>query len=227
MIRGKFVVYLFSFLLAFCSLFYELVYAQILSVCIGGTKTQYLITISLFTSALGAGSLLFNFFKEKIEGQKLFFLVELSLTILGSIGPFFIAWLLQVENGSSPGWASAKVYFSYFFIFLIGLLSGFELPCLFARLKDAHGKILAFDYLGMLAASILFPFYFLPQMGTAASTLFVANINVLALIWLRPVGLNKGLTGLFTFLTIGLFFVIMFFRADLNATLSSIYLAAR
>lgn len=226
MVSGKYVVYLFSFLLAFCSLFYELVYAQILSVCIGGTKTQYLITISLFTSALGIGSLLFNYLKERIEVRKLFFLVELCLTILGSLGPFFIAWLLQVENGVSS-WITAKIYFSYFFIFLIGLLSGFELPCLFAQLKDAHGKILAFDYLGMLTASILFPFYFLPQMGTAASTLFVATINVLALIWLRPAGLHKSLTGLFTILTVGIFFVIIAFRAELNASLSAIYLGAK
>lgn len=220
------VVYLFSFLLAFCSLFYELVYAQILSVCIGGTKTQYLITISLFTSALGIGSLLFNYFKIRVEGRRLFFLIELFLTILGSIGPFYIAWLLQVENDSSA-WISAKIYFSYFFIFLIGLLSGFELPCLFAQLKDAHGKILAFDYLGMLTASILFPFYFLPYLGTAASTLFVANINVLALIWLRPVGFNKAMTVVLTLLNIALFVIIVSYRSELNATLSAIYLGQK
>lgn len=223
MTSSRSVVYLFSFLLAFCSLFYELVYAQILSVCIGGTKTQYLITISLFTSALGIGSLLFNFFKVRIEGRKLFFWIELLLTTLGSVGPFFIAWLLQVENDSGA-WISVKVYFSYFFIFLIGLLSGFELPCLFAQLKDAHGKILAFDYLGMLTASILFPFYFLPYLGTAASTLFVANINVLALIWLRPVGLNRTLTAAFTALNLAMFVVIVSYRAELNAALSAIYL---
>ena len=226
MAQRKSVVYLFSFLLAFCSLFYELVYAQILSVCIGGTKTQYLITISLFTSALGIGSLFFNYFKERMESQKLFFWVELCLTILGSAGPFFIAWLLQVEN-ESAGWSSSKIYFSYFFIFLIGLLSGFELPCLFSLLKDAHGKILAFDYLGMLTASLLFPFYFLPQLGTAAGTLFVANINVLALIWLRPFGLQKSVTYILGILNIILFFIIVSYRADLNATLSSIYLGAR
>lgn len=219
-------VFLFSFLLAFCSLFYELVYAQILSVCIGGTKTQYLITISLFTSALGAGSLLYNFFRNKMDGPVLFFRIELLLTILGSMGPFFIAWLLQVEN-ESAAWTTSKIYFSYFFIFLIGFLSGFELPCLFDLLKDNHGKILASDYLGMLTASILFPFFFLPVLGTAASTLFVANINVTALIWLRPVKMNKALASVFVLTNFVLFFVIVLFRSELNSTLSSLYLGVK
>ncbi len=226
MVYQKRVILLFSFLLAFCSLFYELVYAQILSVCIGGTKTQYLITISLFTSALGIGSLLYNFFRKKMEGRVLFFRVELFLTILGSIGPFFIAWLLQVEN-ESAAWTTSKIYFSYFFIFIIGFLSGFELPCLFDFLKDNHGKILASDYLGMLSASILFPFFFLPVLGTAASTLFVANINVLALIWLRPIKMNKALTCALGLSNMALFFVIVIYRAELNSTLSSIYLGLK
>lgn len=226
MVQNKFVVLTFSFLLAFCSLFYELVYAQILSVCIGGTKTQYLITISLFTSALGAGSLLFNYFKSRMDGQKLFFRIELLLTILGSVGPFYIAWLLQAKNDASV-FMNLKIYFSYFFIFLIGLLSGFELPCLFMLLKDAHGKILAFDYLGMLVASLLFPFLFLPYLGTAASTLFVANINVLALIWLRPLANHKNTTWIFSAVNIFIFFLIVFYRADLNAALSSIYLGIK
>ncbi len=219
-------VLLFSFLLAFCSLFYELVYAQILSVCIGGTKTQYLITISLFTSALGVGSLLYPYFRKRMEGRLLFFRVELLLTILGSFGPFFIAWLLQVENENAL-WTSSKIYFSYFFIFLIGLLSGFELPCLFDILKDNHGKILASDYVGMLSASILFPFFFLPVLGTAASTLFVANINVTALIWLRPLKMNKAITSVLILTNILLFLVIVHFRSELNSTLSFLYLGVK
>lgn len=216
-------VLIFSFLLAFCSLFYELVYAQVLSVCIGGTKTQYLITISLFTFALGMGSLLFNRFIKTVDKKVLFFRIELMLIILGSVGPFFIAWLLQAEKESSA-FLNFKIYFSYFFIFLIGLLSGFELPCLFSLLKDSHGKILAWDYMGMLCASVMFPFVFLPYLGSAAGTLFVANINVMALIWLK----FEKLPGTFRFvLPAGngfLFFVIFYFREEINSLLSGIYL---
>jgi spermidine synthase len=219
-------VFLFSFLLAFCSLFYELVYAQLLSVCIGGTKTQYLITISLFTTALGIGSLLFNSLIKKIELSKLFFRVEILLTLLGSVGPFYIAWLLHPEKEMTV-WTSLKVYWTYFFIFMIGLFSGFELPCLFSLIKDAHGKIMAWDYLGMLLASILFPFLFLPVLGTAASTLFVANINVLALIWLYPGKLSTMTKSLSYSVNFILFGVIVFYRSELNDFLSSIYLGIK
>jgi spermidine synthase len=215
-------VFLYSFLLAFCSLFYELVYAQLLSVCIGGTKIQYLITISLFTSALGLGSLSFNYFRKKVETTSLFFRIEVLLTLMGALGPFLIAWMLQI-NEESSFITSSKIGFSYFFIFLIGFLSGFELPCLFSLLDESHGKIMAWDYLGMLMASVLFPFVFLPQLGTAASTLFVANINVIALIWLKP-GLKKEFKILGYAINFAVFFAIVAYRSDLNALLTKLYL---
>jgi len=219
-------VFLFSFLLAFCSLFYELVYAQLLSVCIGGTKTQYLITISLFTTALGVGSLLYNHLSKKIQLKTLFFRVEILLTLLGSLGPFYIAWLLHPENESSA-FTTIKICWTYFFIFLIGLLSGFELPCLFSLTKDSHGKIMAWDYFGMLVASILFPFLFLPWLGTAGSTLFVANINVLALIWLYPGEISKTLRVVSYTFNFILFGFIISYRSELNDMLSSIYLGIK
>jgi spermidine synthase len=218
-------IFLFSFLLAFCSLFYELVFAQLLSVCIGGTKIQYLITISLFTSALGLGSLCFNYFREKIETKKLFFRIEVLLTLMGSVGPFFIAWLLEAKTEAGII-TSLKVTFSYFFIFVIGFLSGFELPCLFRLLDESHGKIMAWDYLGMLMASILFPFLFLPYLGTAASTLFVANINVIALIWLRP-EMKKSIRVLSYVVNLILFCCIVCYRSDLNHILTTFYLESK
>lgn len=218
-------IFLFSFLLAFCSLFYELVFAQLLSVCIGGTKIQYLITISLFTSALGLGSLCFNYFRGKIETNNLFFRIEILLTLMGSVGPFFIAWLLQAKS-EAAFIIGMKVTFSYFFIFVIGFLSGFELPCLFSLLDESHGKIMAWDYMGMLMASILFPFVFLPYLGTAASTLFVANINIIALIWLRP-DMKKS-ARLTSYAINGFLFAsIIYFRSDLNQILTNLYLESK
>ena len=222
---NKLTVLIFSFLLAFCSLFYELVYAQILSVCIGGTKTQYLITISLFTSALGLGSLVFKYFFDSHSPRKLLFNIELLLVVLGSLGPFLITWLLE-GSSDSAFLQNLKVTFSYFFIFLIGLLSGFELPCLFKLQDNAHGSILAADYAGMLAASLLFPFVFLPELGTAASTLFVANINVVALIWLKGESFSKRITPVLVLSNVVVFGLIVFYRAELNGSLTSLYLGA-
>ena len=82
---------------------------------------------------------------------------------------------------------------------------------------------MAWDYIGMLMASVLFPFLFLPYLGTAASTLFVANINVIALIWLRP-DLKKFPRIVSYSLNVIAFGLIIYFRADLNQILTTLYL---
>lgn len=219
---GSLGVYFFSFLLAFCSLFYELVYAEVLSVCLGGTKLQYISTIALFTCALGLGSITFGKLSEDRNLRKIFFHIELLLLLIGGCGPFLITWLLQ--PGGISVLAPIKLAGTYGIIFIIGFLSGFELPLLFALKKDSEGKILAMDYLGMLVATISFPLFFLPVLGTASSTLLIALANGSALVWLRDD--KKAST-----VTIGYLILILFFmslvvlkREDLNETLSSLYL---
>lgn len=218
-------VYLFSFLLAFCSLFYELVYAEILSVCLGGTKIQYITTIALFTCALGFGSISFRKISSYKGLRKTFFTVELLLMILGSLGPFFITWILQ--PGGDPVLLPFKVASSYGVIFVIGFLSGFELPSLFAMKENAEGKILAMDYLGMLVASVTFPLVFLPQLGTASSTLIVALSNGAALIWLRAEKPKIPLTIISSLVIIVLMFVVASQRHTLNDILSELYLGGK
>lgn len=215
-------VYFFSFLLAFCSLFYELVYAEVLSVCIGGTKIQYITTIALFTCALGFGSLSFGKFTSPENLRRNFFRVELLLMLLGGTGPFLITWLLQ--PGGIPFLSPVKLGITYSVIFGIGFLSGFELPSLFALQKDAEGKILAWDYIGMLVASVAFPLFFLPNLGTGASTLLVALTNGAALIWLRDG--KKGLVPTIFFYAIlfGLMILVASQRESLNEILSALYL---
>ena len=215
-------IYFFSFLLAFCSLTYELVFAQILSVCIGGTKTQYLITISLFTSALGIGSLIFGYSKNKIKHNDIFFYVEAALTLLGISGPFFIAWLLQTSS-TQPELLIIKYFLSYFFVFTIGLLSGFEIPCLFSLDEKNQGKILAFDYLGMLFASLIFPLFALPYLGTAGTCLGAATLNLFALFWIKPIE-NKIYQRILQILISSIFFLVMYFREIFNNLLTEIYM---
>lgn len=215
-------VYFFSFLLAFCSLFYELVYAEVLSVCLGGTKIQYITTIAIFTCALGFGSLLFRRFSPPERLRKTFFQVELLLMGLGALGPFLITWLLQ--PGGVPFLSPVKLILSYAVIFCIGFLSGFELPSLFALKEKSTGKILAMDYLGMLVASVSFPLFFLPQLGTAASTLLVALSNGAALIWLRPGEKRPAVSLLLGLLVLGLMGLVALNRNSLNEILSLLYL---
>ncbi len=215
-------LYFFTFLLSFCSFFYELVYAQVLSVCLGGTKMQYLTIIALFTFALGMGSIVFGRVKLRYPIRKTFFLIECLLTTLGSTGPFLITWLLQ--PGGMEGTLGLKISLSYFIVFLIGFLSGFEIPCLFAMGKDNKGKILAMDYIGMLTASILFPLLFLPKIGTAPGALVIAACNGYALVWLRsdrPSLITTIILSVFVTALIALFLMNI---EGLNNILSSLYL---
>lgn len=214
-------IYFFTTLLAFCSLFYELVYAQILSVCLGGTKNQYLTIIALFTCALGFGSLAQKQVTSKFHLRKTFFTIELLLTLLGSVGPFLITWLLQPDGTLT---LPLRVSFSYLIVFFIGLLSGFEIPCLFSMLKGAEGKVLAFDYLGMLIASVSFPFIFLPYLGAASSTLMAGGMNALALIWLRSDHPEKYVTKILYILAMAYFLSVFLYRNELNHILSNLYL---
>ncbi len=170
-------IYFLSFLLAFCSLVYEFIFAQILSVTIGNTKNQYLITISIFTFALGCGAIATHFTKDKIHPKKNLFLVEIFLTILGSLGPFIMLYLSSSGN-------QGLLFLSYLIIFIIGFLSGFEIPCLINLGTGLKGKILAFDYIGMLAACLLFPLIILPILGIAGGAIFISLLNGIAFFWL-------------------------------------------
>lgn len=218
-VLGNWFVYFFSFLLAFCSLYYEYVSAQVMSVYIGGTKGQYLIIISLFTCALGIGALLFNRLNKKFSVKRIFITIEILLTLLGGASPYLISYLL---GGNSPA-TLLDIILSYGLIFLIGLLSGFEIPCLFELAPNRQGKILAFDYLGMLAVSWVFPFLLLPHLGSGAGVLFVASLNLLALIWLLPKR-NIWMKPIFGVLCFSLIILIVKNADSLNHVLTALYL---
>jgi predicted membrane-bound spermidine synthase len=107
---------------------------------------------------------------------------------------------------------------------VIGFLSGFEIPCLFALAQGSQGRVLAFDYLGMLVASVSFPFLFLPVLGTAPSTLLVAGANGLALIWLRSATPRPLVSAALYALVAGYFVLVVAHTEELNLILSRLYL---
>ena len=66
-------------------------------------------------------------------------------------------------------------YFSivlYGVVFIIGTLVGLEIPLLMRILKDELdfkdlvSRVLAFDYIGALVASLLFPIFLVPRLGS-------------------------------------------------------------
>src|SRR5207248_11058350 len=62
-------------------------------------------------------------------------------------------------------------------VFLIGVLVGLEIPLLMRIMKDQLdfkelvARVLAFDYVGALIASLLFPIFLVPKLGLVRTSL--------------------------------------------------------
>jgi spermidine synthase len=77
----------------------------------------------------------------------------------------------------------------YGVVFIIGTLVGLEIPLLMRILKDELdfkdlvSRVLAFDYIGALAASLLFPIFLVPKLGLNRTSLLFGMLNAAVGIW--------------------------------------------
>jgi len=170
-------VYLFTFLLAFCSIVYELLLGQSLSAFIGNTVLRYSVTIGLYMLSMGIGALL-------AEGRALqdavitLLKVELLLTVCGG---FSVIVLLIINSAGLPD----AVFFllAHGLIILIGILTGFEIPLLM-RLRNleverSEHTVLGVDYVGAFFGTVVFAFFLYPIAGLIASAFMTALLNAL------------------------------------------------
>ena len=77
----------------------------------------------------------------------------------------------------------------YFIVGLIGILVGIEIPLLLRILKDKLefndlvSRVLAFDYIGALFASILFPLLLIPYLGLVKTGFLFGILNAGVALW--------------------------------------------
>jgi spermidine synthase len=77
----------------------------------------------------------------------------------------------------------------YALVFLIGVLVGLELPLLMRIVKDhldfkeLVARVLTFDYIGALAASLLFPLFCVPRLGLVRTSLLFGMANAAVGLW--------------------------------------------
>ena len=77
----------------------------------------------------------------------------------------------------------------YGWVTATGVLVGLEIPFLIRILKDEFplhdlvSKVLSLDYLGALAASLLFPLWLVPRVGLMRSSFVFGGLNVLVAVW--------------------------------------------
>ncbi|MCB1024609.1 MAG: polyamine aminopropyltransferase [Acidobacteria bacterium] len=167
------------FVIATCGLIYELLAGTLASYVLGDSVTQFSLIIGLYLFAMGIGSWLSRFVEKGVAER--FIEVELAVAILG--------------GASAPLLFLAFANLSYFNVVLygvvlgIGTLVGLEIPLLMRILKDELdfkdlvARVLTFDYIGALAASILFPMFLVPTLGLVRTSLSFGIVNAGVALW--------------------------------------------
>lgn len=177
---------LLSAAVALLGMLYELVLAYGLSAVLGGTYRQYAFTVGLFTLTLGAGAFLFERKPAWFDSGRRFALLQ---GLIALCGVFSAWWIFSVGFELAPGTSSVVLQLLLLApMALIGVLTGVELPWLLRGQPEAsQSVILGFDFVGMFAATLLFPLLLLPVLG-APGVFIVAiggNIALACLMWFR------------------------------------------
>lgn len=163
---------------ATCGLVYELIAATMASYLLGDSVTQFSLVIGVYLSAMGLGSWLSKSIERDLYDR--FILVQLIIAVVGGLaaGALFLgyAYLATIR----------PLLFSI--LIIVGTMVGLEIPLLMRILKDGQelkdlvARVLAFDYIGSLLASLLFPLALLPHLGLVRTSLLFGLLNALVAI---------------------------------------------
>ena len=171
-------------IVATCGLVYELLSATMASYLLGDSVTQWSLVIGVYLSAMGLGSWLSKFVDKHLHQR--FIEIQLVIAIVGgfSAAALFLgfAYLASVRP------------LLFGILITVGTMVGLEIPLLMRiladddgerkwKLKDLVARVLAFDYLGSLAASVLFPLALLPFLGLVRTAMLFGLFNGAVALW--------------------------------------------
>lgn len=166
---------LFSLALAASGMLYELALAQLLGVVAGGTLVQYSLTIGLFTLGLGLASLAYPVLPPAIRSARAFAGLLVATAAIGAASALLLEWLFR----AGPAFPAQLLPLAYVPAFLVGLLTGLELPLLLeARGARARSACLGADYAGMFLATLAFPLLILPAGGPRLAAALAGALNL-------------------------------------------------
>ncbi|MFN6962161.1 MAG: polyamine aminopropyltransferase [Pyrinomonadaceae bacterium] len=172
-------LFLNVFVIATCGLIYELLAGTLSSYVLGDSVTQFSLIIGIYLFAMGVGSWASRFIEKHVADK--FIDVELAVAVIGG----FSAPLLFLSFANLSYFAVVL----YGVVFIIGTLVGLEIPLLMRILKDELdfkdlvSRVLAFDYIGALAASLLFPLFLVPRLGLNRTSLLFGMLNAAVALW--------------------------------------------
>jgi spermidine synthase len=173
-------VYVTVLVIATCGLVYELVAGTLASYVLGDSVTQFSTVIGVYLSALGLGSYLSRHVKRGLARR--FVEVELAVALVGGAS----AALLFLAFAHLPAFFRPVLYG---LVVLVGTLVGLEIPLVMRLLretmdfKELVAKVLTFDYLGALAASVLFPVLLVPHLGLVRTAMLFGLLNAGVGLW--------------------------------------------
>ncbi|WP_179380625.1 polyamine aminopropyltransferase [Jannaschia marina] len=179
-----------TLVVAVAGLIYELIAATVSSYLLGDTVRQFSFVIGIFLSAMGVGAFLSRYVSDAVTG---FVRAQIGLGLIGGFAALltFAAYALT-EAVALPLYGS---------LFVIGALSGMEIPLL-ARILAGIGagrfrfeNVLSFDYLGSLLAALAFPVLIVPHLGLIAAGLAFGLLNLAVAggtLWLFRAQLGYG-----------------------------------
>lgn len=132
-------------------------------------------------AAMGLGSFLIRYLKG--DTLTLFVKVELALGVFGALSvPVLYLWFASYGYD----WFQTVMLS---FVVAIGTLTGLEIPLLTRLLQphfsgeEALSNVLTLDYVGALAATLLFPFILLPFVGVFQSSIVFGLVNILVAVY--------------------------------------------
>jgi len=173
------VFFISVFLIAACGLIYELIAGTLASYLLGDSVFQFSTVIGSYLFAMGIGSWMSKFITRGLVAR--FVSIELMVGLVGgfSSSMLFLAF----------AYTEAFRLLLYLIVVAIGVLVGLEIPLLMRILKDRFqfreliARVLTFDYLGALGASILFPVLLVPKLGLVRSALLFGFMNAGVALW--------------------------------------------
>ena len=169
---------------ALCALVYELVCGTLASYLLGDAVLQFSLVLGTYLSAMGIGA----WAARALEPRAATRYVEIEL-LLAVVGGLSVPALLWAVSAHVPLRLALHGY-----VFVIGALVGVELPLLVRILRDRGAesaspeagrfgqvvaRALAYDYLGALVASVLFPLLFVPRLGLVRTAVLAGIVNAL------------------------------------------------
>ncbi len=162
---------------AVCALVYELLCGTLASYLLGDAVLQFSLVLGTYLFAMGAGAWISKRLEPRAKAR--YVQAELLLAIVGGLS---VPGLLLAVGAHLP-----LRPLLYGVVFVVGALVGLELPLLVRILRDEGGasfkdtvaRAFAFDYLGALAASLLFPLVLVPRLGLVKTSAVTGAVNAL------------------------------------------------